>query len=285
MNRCIVWDKVDNQSPQNTPQVLPSFEVYTPPVTYPKEIEETIGISMKVEPLNQPKLEDVGLTDHEISLSSRGVPSFDEPKPQTNPLPNCPSLDISLGDERGPKPPIKPRSSDSFRMKVIDPFTIYTPPSPHVSSFHLKDVYCYYHSCIDDLKKHYGSKPGLLGHSGSLGVDFSKLEMIEDDWELEFKEVSFLRRGLNLPDRTKEVEKVRIRDSHHLEHIFQHIFPTYGSSSPQWCVSLLSPALDLKCRGTLPFICKIKIESGSLLEQKEALLRRQPKHVSFTQFF
>ncbi|GKA68012.1 hypothetical protein Tco_0767929 [Tanacetum coccineum] len=47
------------------------------------------------------------------------VPSFDEPKPQPNPLPNCPSLDISLGDKRGPEPPTKPHSPDSFRMEVI----------------------------------------------------------------------------------------------------------------------------------------------------------------------
>ncbi|GKB43821.1 hypothetical protein Tco_0888763, partial [Tanacetum coccineum] len=40
-------DKVDNPSPQNTPQVLPSFEVYTPPVTYPKEVKEIIGIPIE----------------------------------------------------------------------------------------------------------------------------------------------------------------------------------------------------------------------------------------------
>ncbi|GJZ29712.1 hypothetical protein Tco_0574359 [Tanacetum coccineum] len=45
----------------------------------------------------------------------REVPSFDEPKPQPQPLPNCPPLDVSLGNERG----LKPHSSNSFRMKVI----------------------------------------------------------------------------------------------------------------------------------------------------------------------
>ncbi|GJV33142.1 hypothetical protein Tco_1393542 [Tanacetum coccineum] len=49
-------------------------------------------------------------------------------------------------------------------------------------------------------------KLGLLGQSGSLGVDLSKLETIEDDWELGFKEVSFLGRGFSSP----KVEKVRI---------------------------------------------------------------------------
>ncbi|GJU31047.1 hypothetical protein Tco_1174636 [Tanacetum coccineum] len=146
------------------------------------------------------------------------------PEPQPQPLPHCPSLDVSLGNERGSKQPIKPHSLDSFRMKAIDPLTIHTPPLPHVASFHLRDLYCYYHPFIDSPKKHYGFKPGLLGHSGSLGVDFLKLEMIENDSELEIKEVSFLGRGLNLPVRPKEVEKVRIKDSHHLEHIFQQVF-------------------------------------------------------------
>ncbi|GJX08807.1 hypothetical protein Tco_0196739 [Tanacetum coccineum] len=110
-------------------------------------------------------------------------------KPQPQPLPTCPPLE----------PPIKPHSPDSFRMKEVDHLTNNTPPSPHVASFHPKDTYCHYHPCIGDPKKHYGFKPGLLGLSGSLGVDFSKLGMIDDDWELESKEVSFLRRGLNSP--------------------------------------------------------------------------------------
>ncbi|GJW98635.1 hypothetical protein Tco_0180443 [Tanacetum coccineum] len=109
---CIAWDKVDNPSPQSTPQVLPSFEVYTPPVTYPEEVEETLGTSMEVEPLDQTKIKDVGLDicNHEIPLSSKEVPSFDEPKPQPQPLPSCPSLDESLGEERGHDPPTKPHS-------------------------------------------------------------------------------------------------------------------------------------------------------------------------------
>ncbi|GJW17914.1 hypothetical protein Tco_0025350 [Tanacetum coccineum] len=192
------------------PTSLPSFKVYTPPVTYPEEVEETIGIPMEVEPLDETQLEDLGLNtcNHDIPLSSREVPSIDEPKPQPQPLCNCPSLDVSLEDERGPKPPIKPLSPDSFRMKVVYLLIIHTPPSPHLAHFHPKDMYCYYHLCINDPKRHYGFKPGLLGQSGSLGVDFSNLEMVEKDWELESKEVYFLGRGLNSPVRTKEVEKV-----------------------------------------------------------------------------
>ncbi|GJV94187.1 hypothetical protein Tco_1542000 [Tanacetum coccineum] len=61
MPKCMAWlddepigdldmieDKVDNQSPQCTPQVLPSIELYTPLVTHSKEVEETIGIPMEV---------------------------------------------------------------------------------------------------------------------------------------------------------------------------------------------------------------------------------------------
>nr|GEU32636.1 zinc finger, CCHC-type [Tanacetum cinerariifolium] len=190
----------------------------------PEKVEETIGILMEVEPLHEPQQEDLGLNtcNHDIPLSSREVPSFNEPKPQPQPLTNCPPLDVNLGDKREIDPPIKPHSPDSFRMKVVDKSTINTPPSPHVASFHPKDIYCYYHSCLDDPKKHYGFKPGLLGQSRSLGVDFSNMEMIENDWDLESKEVSFLGRGLNLPVRPKDVEKVKIKDSHHLKHIFQH---------------------------------------------------------------
>ncbi|GJW99324.1 hypothetical protein Tco_0183238 [Tanacetum coccineum] len=112
-------NKVGNTSPQSTPQILPSFEEYTPPVTYPEEVETTIGILMEVEPLDQPQQEDLGLNtfSHDLSISSREVLNFDEPKPQPNPLPNCPSLDIGLRDKRGTEPPIKPHSQDSFRMK------------------------------------------------------------------------------------------------------------------------------------------------------------------------
>nr|GEZ90164.1 hypothetical protein [Tanacetum cinerariifolium] len=115
----------------------------------------------------------------------REIPSFDEPEPQPQPFSSFPSLEVDLGEDRDLKPPIKPPSPNSFRMKKVDHLTIHIPPSPHVASFHHKDTYCYYHPCIDDPKKHYGFKPGLLGLSGSLGVDFSKLEMIEDDLELE----------------------------------------------------------------------------------------------------
>ncbi|GKF33344.1 hypothetical protein Tco_0106544, partial [Tanacetum coccineum] len=84
-----------------------------------EEVEETIGILMEVKPLDETQLEDLGLNtcNHAIPFSFREVPSFDEPKPQPNPLPNFPPLVISLEDKRGPEPPIKPHSPDSFRIK------------------------------------------------------------------------------------------------------------------------------------------------------------------------
>ncbi|GJT84827.1 hypothetical protein Tco_1066544 [Tanacetum coccineum] len=97
MPKCMAWlddepigdldtmeDKAKNPSPQSTPQALPSFGVYTPPVTHPKDVEETI---MEVEPLNHMKLEDLGLgtNTHELFLSSKGLPSVDEPEPQLLP--------------------------------------------------------------------------------------------------------------------------------------------------------------------------------------------------------
>ncbi|GKC82052.1 hypothetical protein Tco_1137769 [Tanacetum coccineum] len=90
--RCMAWldydDRVDSlstmdnevgvTSPESTTQTLPSFEEYTPPVTYPEEVENTLGTSIEVEPLNETKLEEVGLNfNHNTPLSSREVPSFD----------------------------------------------------------------------------------------------------------------------------------------------------------------------------------------------------------------
>ncbi|GKC54376.1 hypothetical protein Tco_1077121 [Tanacetum coccineum] len=112
-------DKVDNPSPQSTPRVFPSIELYKLHVTLSKEVEETIGIPMEVEPLYHMKLEDLGLNTntHDLFLSSKGFPSVDEPEPQL--LPNFSPLDVNLGDKRGTDPPINPYSPGSFRMEVI----------------------------------------------------------------------------------------------------------------------------------------------------------------------
>nr|GFA48375.1 hypothetical protein [Tanacetum cinerariifolium] len=146
-------------------KVVDPLTIHTPPLPYmasfhpkdmycyyhPYEVEETIEISIEVKPFDQTQLEDLGLNtfNHDIPFNSREVPSFDEPEPESQPLPNYPPLNISLGDEIGLEPPIKPHSLDGFGMKVVDPLTIHTPPLPYMASFHPKDMYCYYHPCID----------------------------------------------------------------------------------------------------------------------------------------
>ncbi|GJX93715.1 hypothetical protein Tco_0348301 [Tanacetum coccineum] len=90
-------NEVGVTSLESTTQTLPSFEEYTPPVTYPEEVEKTLGTLIEE------------------------VPSFDGPEPQ--PLLNSPSLDVSLGDVIGPEPPIKPHSLDSSRMKEKETVT------------------------------------------------------------------------------------------------------------------------------------------------------------------
>ncbi|GKC49065.1 hypothetical protein Tco_1071810 [Tanacetum coccineum] len=163
------------------------------PVTYPDEVEEIKRIPIEVEPLDETPIEDLGLNtcNHDIPFSSREIPNFDEPEPQPQPFPSFPSLEVDLGEEIGPEPPIKPPISDSFRMKEVNHLTNHTPPLPHV-------------------------------------------EMIEYDWQLEPKEVSFLGRRLNLPVTPKELENVRIKETHHSEHIiqqpiFQHVTPSHNN--------------------------------------------------------
>ncbi|GJY40348.1 hypothetical protein Tco_0427618 [Tanacetum coccineum] len=117
-------------------------------------------------------------------------------------------------------------------MKIIDYLTTQTPPSPHVANSHPKGVYSYYNPGIDDPKRHYGFKPGLLGKSVSLGVDTSNWEMFDDDWGLESKEVSPLGEELSLFDRPNKVERCRILEALHLESILQqqisqHMAPSH----------------------------------------------------------
>nr|GEV09117.1 hypothetical protein [Tanacetum cinerariifolium] len=147
------------------------------------------------------------------------VLSFDGPEPQL--LLSSPSLDVSLGDVIGSEPPIKPHSPDSSRMKVVDYLTTQTLPSPHMENSHPKGVYSYYNPSIDDPKRHYRFKPGLLGKSVSLGIDISDWEMFDDDWRLESKEVSPLGEELSLFDRPNKVERGRILEAHSLESIIQ----------------------------------------------------------------
>ncbi|GKB87943.1 hypothetical protein Tco_0960215, partial [Tanacetum coccineum] len=117
----MIENEVGNISPQDTSQILPSFKEYSLPMTYPKEVEETLGTPIEEEPLNKTQLEDLGLNtyNNEVPLSAREVSIFDEPEPQPQPLPSCLYLGVSLEDKGGPEPPIKLHSPDSLRMKVI----------------------------------------------------------------------------------------------------------------------------------------------------------------------
>ncbi|GKD34470.1 hypothetical protein Tco_1249979 [Tanacetum coccineum] len=138
MHRNIAWDKVENLNLQNTPQVPPSFEEATSLVTYPGEVDETIGTPIEVEPLNEIKLEKVGLNcNHNTPLSSREVPS--------------------------PEPPIKPHSPNSSRIKVVDYLTTQTPPSPHVANSHPKGVDISNWDMFDDDWKLESEEVSLLG--------------------------------------------------------------------------------------------------------------------------
>nr|GEY84222.1 hypothetical protein [Tanacetum cinerariifolium] len=152
-------------------------------------------------------------------IRCREVPIFDVSEPQPQPLPNCPSLDASLGNERGSEPPIKPPSPDSFRMKEVDHLTIHTPLSPHVASFHLKDTYCDYHPCIDDPKKHYGFKLGFCtwmafgGNTCDLGSFREETDKITDLHQIH-EEVLFIEReggvaGINRRRRDLSSDGVR----------------------------------------------------------------------------
>ncbi|GJW46780.1 putative ribonuclease H-like domain-containing protein [Tanacetum coccineum] len=241
--RCMAWSDYDEHvdslstmdnevgvtSPESTTQTLPSFEEYTPPMTYPKEVEKTLGTPIEVEPLNKTKLEEVGLNcNHNTPFTSRE--EFNSLMTGSlNRLRQLdPSLDVSLGDVIGPKPPIKPHSPDSSRVKVVDYLTIQTPPSPHVVNSHPKGVYSYYNPSIDDP---YGFKPGLLGKSVSLCVDISNWEMFDDDYGLESKEVSPLGEELSLFSRPNEVERGRILEAHRLESILQQKISQHIASS------------------------------------------------------
>ncbi|GJY80398.1 zinc finger, CCHC-type containing protein [Tanacetum coccineum] len=47
--------------------------------------------------------------------------------------------------------PIKPKDSGSFRMKVVEPLTIHTPPSPHVAYLHRNDKTTTLHQILEEV--------------------------------------------------------------------------------------------------------------------------------------
>jgi hypothetical protein len=183
-------------------------------VTYPEQVEETIGAPMEVEHLDQTQQDEIGLNtrSHNLSLSSMEVPSFDEPEPQPNPLPNLPSLDGNLGIEKGPDPQIKPYSPGSLGIKLVD----YKPCVVEAGIGVNHDLTYLHHPFMIDHKKHYGFKLGLLGQDGFPTRSLSKL--IEDD--------PFLGQNFNSPIDLIELGKVMIKGAHPFEHIIHSpIFP------------------------------------------------------------
>jgi hypothetical protein len=238
-------DEVNNISSPSTPQILPSFEAHTPPVTYPEEIKETIGIPIEVEPLNQTQLEDIGLNTYNdnLTLSSREVPSFDEPEPQPKPLPNLPSLDENLGIEIGSDPPIKPYSLGSLRTKVVD-----SKPCREEADIGVEhDLTYLHHSFVIDHKKHYGFKPGLLGQDGSPTRNLSKL--IEND--------PFLGENLNPHINPIELGKVMMIGAHPFERIIHPpLFPHVAYFHPKGVYRYFHPHLILSVGKTSPISVK-----------------------------
>jgi hypothetical protein len=238
-------DEVNNTNLQSTPQVLPSFEAYTPPVTYPEEVEGTIGTPIEVEPLEETKLEEIGLNtcSHNLSFSSMEVPSFDEPEPKPKPLPNLPSLDVNLGIELGPDPPIKPYSPGSFMLKVVD-----SKPCREEADIGVNHNLSYlHHPFMINHKKHYGFKPGLLGQSGFLTWSLSKL--IEDD--------PFLGENLNPPTNPIELGKVMMIGSRTFEHIIHpSLFPHVAYFHPKGVYRYFHPHLILSVGKTSPISVK-----------------------------
>ncbi|GKB07878.1 hypothetical protein Tco_0836162 [Tanacetum coccineum] len=81
------------------------------------------------------------------------------------------SVDEGKGEERGPEPPIKPHSLDSFRMKEVDSLTINTSPSPHVASSHPKNTLYLMRKSLEVLRKFHwmilGGRFNQLSHVSS----------------------------------------------------------------------------------------------------------------------
>ncbi|GKE81501.1 hypothetical protein Tco_1551501, partial [Tanacetum coccineum] len=99
------WVQVPSTSSSLPRSPVIYFEEYTPLMTHPEEVEETLGTPMEVEPLDKTQLEDLGLNtcNNDIPLSSREVPSFDEPEPQPQAFPRFSSLEVDLGRRKRPR--------------------------------------------------------------------------------------------------------------------------------------------------------------------------------------
>ncbi|GJT21828.1 hypothetical protein Tco_0891765 [Tanacetum coccineum] len=124
MPKCMAWlddeplgdldtieDKVDNPSPQCTPQFLLLVKVHTPPVTHPEEVEKTIGI-----PMEENKLEYEDEDEVKIKMMGTGM---DKESLEHNLYEDDITPIICHNFSPTSNPPIKLKDSGSFRMKVI----------------------------------------------------------------------------------------------------------------------------------------------------------------------
>ncbi|GJU01296.1 hypothetical protein Tco_1111634 [Tanacetum coccineum] len=166
-------NEVGFSSPESTTQTLSSFEEYTPPVTYLEEVEKTLGTPIEVEPLNETKLEKVGLNcNHNTHLSSMEVPSFDGPEHQ--PLLNSPSLDevSPLGEELSlfdrPNEVERGRILEAHRLEPILQQQI----SQRMVPSHQDGMYRYYHPHFNSS---VGEPPLYLLNKGKIIFDEKKL--------------------------------------------------------------------------------------------------------------
>ncbi|GJV41257.1 putative reverse transcriptase domain-containing protein [Tanacetum coccineum] len=100
----------------------------------------------------------------------REVHSFDELKPQQQPLPSCPSLDESIGEERGHDPPTKPHSPDSLRMK-LSPSTPSQPQALEIGETSQKSA----------IKRHEEQIQGIQGYLEEIPPE--RFEQIENGIE------------------------------------------------------------------------------------------------------
>ena len=196
--------------------------------------------------MNQTQLEDIGLnaySDHNLTLSFREVPSFDEPEPQPKPLPNLPSLDVNLGIEKGPDPPIKPYSPGSITLKVVDSKPCGVEASVGVNH----DLRYLHHPFVSDHKKHYGFKPSLLGRDGF--PTRSLLKLLEND--------PFLGENLNSPIDPIELGKVMMQGGHQFEHIIHpSLFPHEAYFHQDGVYRYYHPHLILSAGKTSPISVK-----------------------------
>nr|GEZ24011.1 hypothetical protein [Tanacetum cinerariifolium] len=154
----MIDNKVGVTSPESTTQSLLLFEEYTPPVTYSEEVEKTLKTLIEVQPLNETKLEELGLNcNHNTPFSSREVSSFNGSKPQ--PLLNSPSLDEMFDDDWGlESKEVSPlgeelslfdRPNEVERGRILEAYhlepILQQQNSQRMALSHLGGLYHYYH--------------------------------------------------------------------------------------------------------------------------------------------